>query len=140
MNKVVLPAMIDEYLTVFAPRTRKRSATTARTISLFDYVPWDEDRIMRTIVNELGWKRSRESEVDWRSDCKLAILKNQMYIETMGFSRNDILVCAMVRQGLLGRDEAVRRLEEENRKRPEIISLLCTEISGVPVNGNWKRV
>lgn len=137
LNTTIPRMLTREYLEMFGPRFIKGSHK-GKILMLFHYIPWDERQIMDTIVNELGWKRYKISESAWRSDCKLAVLKNQMYLEVLGFTKNDILVSAMVREGTLTREEAIRRLERENQKRPEIISELCTEIAGVPVDQKWK--
>lgn len=136
LNRTMPAMMAREYATVFAPSLVRRTKGPG-SIALFYFVPWDEDEIMTTITGDLGWKRSSEADADWRSDCKLAVLKNQMYLHTLGFTKNDVLVGALVRMGRLTREEGIRRLERENQPRPELVSALCSEIAGRPVDGQW---
>ncbi len=40
-------------------------------IRVFDYIPWKQDTIVRTIREELGWRKPEDSASTWRTDCEL---------------------------------------------------------------------
>ncbi len=130
MNAAMPSLLVAEYSGVFAPWHRKR-ADALPVLCLYHYIRWDERKIQSTIERELGWQRYHGTEAQWRSDCKLAVLKNQMYLRTVGFTRNDILVSALVREGTLTKAEGLARLEAENRDRPDTVAELCREIAGI---------
>lgn len=83
-------------------------------LRLFEYVTWDEQQIVTVIQSELGWRNYGYSESSWRSDCKISLLKNHLYSETLGFSKNDELVSNMIRLGVMTREEGLARVEREN--------------------------
>jgi hypothetical protein len=85
-----------------------------RHVKLFEYVPWEEERIMSVIQSELGWKNYGYSESPWRSDCKINLLRNHLYYEALGFSKNEELVSNMIRLGTMSREDGLARVEREN--------------------------
>lgn len=136
-DRAIPSLLLKEYLQVFYLTARKSRGRTD-IFNLYFYVDWDEPKIQSTIERELGWQRCGASEAAWRSDCKLAVLKNHMYFRTLGFTRNDILVSALVRCGKLNREEGLARLESENRYQPEVIAELCRDVAGLTTIGDWR--
>jgi len=130
MNATIPSLLVKEYLGVFAPWQRQPS-DAIKIICMYHYIDWDEPRIQSTIERELGWRRYGASEAPWRADCKLAVLKNQMYLRSMGFMRNDILVSALVRAGKLTKAAGLARLEAENRAHPDVVAELCQEVADI---------
>ena len=94
----------------------------------FDYIEWDEDRILSVIREVLAWKSSEHSPSTWRSDCKLALFKNFLYQETVGFTRLDVLLSNMIRRDMVARDEALKRLESENQVPLSFVSGFLGEL------------
>ncbi len=136
MNPTIPPLLVKEYLSVFAPWQRKRSEAV-KIVCLYHYIDWDERKIQSTIERQLGWRQYHASDAPWRSDCKLAVLKNHMYFRSIGFMRNDILVSALVRAGKLTKAEGLARLEAENRDRRDVVAELCKEVAGITDTGGW---
>jgi hypothetical protein len=85
-----------------------------QTVNLFSYIPWDENKIMNTIQKELNWKQYHYSATPWRSDCKINLLKNELYRKTLGFTKNDEILSGMVRRGQITRAAALARATKEN--------------------------
>jgi hypothetical protein len=81
------------------------------TLLLFEYIEWDEDEIMHTIKQELDWKAYADGASAWRSDCSISFLKNYTLRETVGFDEKDELLCNMIREGMICREDAERRLK-----------------------------
>lgn len=136
-GRAIPSLLFKEYLQVFY-LTARRGAGRTDIFNLYFYVDWDEPKIQSTIEQELGWQRCGSSEAAWRSDCKLAVLKNQMYFHSLGFTRNDILVSALVRCGKLTREQGLARLKAENRYRPEVVAELCKDVAGLTNIGDWR--
>jgi len=83
-------------------------------VKLFEYIPWDEQQIMSLIQSEMSWRNYAHSQSPWRSDCTINLLKNHLYYETLGFSKNDELVSNMIRLGTMSRNDGLARVEREN--------------------------
>lgn len=100
----------DEFLYRFSNKGKK----DLLQVRLFKYIRWNEENILSLIQNELKWKTPGCSRSSWRSDCKIHLLKQYLYRETLGFTKNDELLSGMIREGMITREEALRRLESEN--------------------------
>jgi hypothetical protein len=81
---------------------------------IFHYISWDEQTILNTIEKQLNWRKPNHSPTTWRADCDIHLLKQYVYRETLGFTKNDELLSSMVRRNMLGRQDALRRLEKDN--------------------------
>lgn len=83
-------------------------------LRLFDYVRWDEQEVMSTITNHLGWRKSSEVASPWRFDCRLDYVRRLMYTATIGVSELRDLFSKMIREGQMTREQARKRLEIED--------------------------
>lgn len=127
--------MVREAMALAVPRCipprAKRLARLVRPswmyISLFDFIPRRESEIMDVITNELGWKKYHYSNTPWRADCKVNLLKNAMYLRTVGFSKNDDMLSDQVRQGVIGREDALERLRKDNDVPEAFLKEICAE-------------
>jgi hypothetical protein len=112
------------------------------------YIKWNEKEIIATIQNELEWKKNPESESTWRGDCDIATIKNFLYKRMLGFNdKTDGLSC-LIRDNQVRREEAVRRLQQEDNISEKLIENICIryDISySALINGlnkyykNWKE-
>ena len=84
-----------------------------RIIHWFDYIPYDERQLLSTVTNELGWKKAKSFASSWRFDCQIHALVDYMFRKKLGFSEKDELYSKLIREGILSRDEAVKRIELE---------------------------
>ena len=80
----------------------------------FIYEKYDDDKVIKVITEELDWKKPSYCRATWRSDCKIAILKNYCYFKTVGFSDYDYMLSNRIWEGLVDRKEAMNRIEEYN--------------------------
>ena len=69
---------------------------------------------MSVITDDLKWGNYAYSKSTWRSDCRIALFKNYLYGQTMGFTKNDELLSNMIRENTISREEASGRLAAEN--------------------------
>jgi hypothetical protein len=81
------------------------------TIRVFDYVEWDQAAIENTLREEVGWQRP-DRALSWRYDCVLEPLLDYTYKREFGISSAGLYLCSVIRSGGIGRDEALRLLEE----------------------------
>jgi hypothetical protein len=122
---------VSEYLYYFNINidTIQRMRYPDQTIlNLYQYVEWNEETILTTIGNELGWTKDPESVWSWRFDCMMSYLKNHLYLQTVGFSEKDDGLSTMIREGMITREAALDRVKTENlipeSKKTEVLDMI----------------
>lgn len=98
------------------------------TVQLFEYVPWDEETVLSTITRELGWTRPVDGAGAWRSDCKIALLKQYLLKQTAGFTEKDDYLGNMIRSGRITREEALARLAAEAVVSDDVLAGFFNEL------------
>jgi hypothetical protein len=88
---------------------------------IFDYYDWDEKVILDTIENKYGWERAIDSDSTWRIGDGTTSFYNYIYFVVAGFSEVETFRSNQIRNGKLTREEAMKRIEEENHPRFESI-------------------
>jgi len=97
-------------------------------VNPFYYIKWDEDEIMRVISGELGWERCPHTENAWRADCTIAIFKNYLYNETVGFSKVEELLSNLIRHDMISREDAIERLKHDRFISEDLVSDLFSQL------------
>jgi glucosamine--fructose-6-phosphate aminotransferase (isomerizing) len=72
---------------------------------------------VRTLINQYGWETHPETELTWRIDDGTSAFYNYIYYTIGGFTENDAFRSNQIREGLMSRDEAFRRVIIENQPR-----------------------
>ncbi len=103
---------------------RKVQPTNLEMVFPFYYMEWDEDEILSVIKNELHWQRCEYTENTWRADCTIAMLKNYLYDETVGFSKVEELLSNLVRLEMITREEAIERLKHDSVVSDDLVTAL----------------
>jgi hypothetical protein len=129
--------LVKEYSYNFAPTAIIKRITSpgTRQLGLYRFIPWDERKITETIRAELDWKKPSYASAAYRSDSEICALKSQLYLKTLGFTINDVLISGMIRKGLLTRSEGLARLELENVELPNFLVQLSNEV-GIKIDLN----
>jgi hypothetical protein len=99
-----------------------------RYISLFDYIDWNEQQIHDTILGQYDWETAPDSRSTWRVGDGTAPFYNYIYYKVAGFSEHDTFRSNQIRSGLIGREQALAGLAEENRPRVESFKWYCDTI------------
>ncbi len=94
----------------------------------FEYIPWREDTINRTLIEEYNWETSPDTATTWRIGDGTASFYNYIYYTVAGFSEIDTFRSNQIRQGIITREEAQKAAREENRPRYESIKWYCDTI------------
>ena len=89
--------------------------------NLYTYIPWQEELIVPTLVDEYGFERSPDTTSTWRIGDGTAAVYNYIYYTVSGFSEHDTFRSNEIWEGLLAREDALERIREENRPRFETI-------------------
>jgi hypothetical protein len=100
-------------------------------IDVFHYIKWDEKKVISRISKELDWDYPRKFHSTWRFDCKIAHLKDYMYMTTLGMTEKDDFYAKTVREGLLTREQALKRLPFENQLHMDTVEEIFN-ISKIP--------
>ncbi|MGD2144423.1 MAG: hypothetical protein PVF54_08105, partial [Anaerolineae bacterium] len=83
-------------------------------LGLFEFVEWNEDEVVNTIRDVLKWEKPAYRQTTWRADCKIHFLKDYLYGETLGFTKNVELLSGMIREGMITRKKALERLKDDD--------------------------
>lgn len=97
-------------------------------VSLFKYVPWNEEEVLTRVREELGWKSPPDSSTTWRFDCTVDEVKNYMYLKLLGVTEKDDFYSRLIRAGLMSREDALMRVKLENEVNIESMKALLGEV------------
>jgi len=86
-------------------------------LDFFDYIPWDEQTVVSTIIDRYGWEVATDTKSTWRIGDGTASFYNFIYWTIAGFTESDTFRSGQVRNGSMTRDEAMRVVDEENKPR-----------------------
>jgi hypothetical protein len=84
-----------------------------QSIGFFDYVPYNPFNAIEILKKEIGWQAPSNRET--KNDCKLHCLVNDASLELTGITGDGFYLANLVREGLLAREEAIKR-EEVTKK------------------------
>ena len=114
-------------------------------IRLFDYLKWNEKEVESTIASNLNWKKSDEVESSWRFDCRLDYVRRLMYASVIGVTELIDLLSKMIREGIITKEEALERLENENRVPRKLVDEILSSMElkiedlNTPINNELLR-
>jgi glutamine---fructose-6-phosphate transaminase (isomerizing) len=97
-------------------------------LDFYDFVPWDEDVVVKTIIDEYGWELATDTTSTWRIGDGTAAFYNYIYWTAAGFTESDTFRSGQVRAGTRTREHAQRVVDEENRPRYESLAWYCRTI------------
>ena len=86
-------------------------------INVFDYIQWNEELIENTIINQYNWEIDKENKNTWRIGDGTTAFYNYIYYIVCGFTENDTFRSNQIREGLISRDEAIKKTNIENQAR-----------------------
>lgn len=92
-----------------------------------NYIKWDEQEISSVLKDKLDWKKEENTSSSWRSDCQIALLKLYIYKKAFGFNDKLDHLCHLIRDGQLGREEALMRLKKEEKVSPSEVRQIIDE-------------
>lgn len=102
---------------------------------LFDYYKWDENELETVIKNEYNWEKAIDTDSTWRIGDGTASFYNYIYYTVAGFTESDTFRSNQIREGMINRDYALLKVNEENKVRYETLRWYI-EIIGL----NFKEV
>jgi len=87
----------------------------------YDYIRWDEEAIVDALKSEYNWEFAEDTTTSWRIGDGTAAFYNHIYYTVAGFTEHDTFLSIQIRDGLLSREEALKRAEESNGPRYDSI-------------------
>jgi asparagine synthetase B (glutamine-hydrolysing) len=88
---------------------------------LYDYIPWDEAAISRTLRQDYDWEEASDADTTWRIGDGTAAFYNYIYYTLAGFTEHDTFRSNQIRAGAISRDEALALARRDNEPRFESI-------------------
>lgn len=102
-----------------------------REIQVFDYIPWERQKIKETIMRELGWAKPAGHVTSWRTDCTLHEIVNFFFAKTVGCTVDGVGYCNMINTRQMTREEALEQEEQALQTPWEYIERLLDEQIGL---------
>ena len=84
-------------------------------VYLYEHLPWNEEELVSTLVDEYGWEKATYTENTWRIGDGYTTFINYIYYSIAGFSEFDTFRSQQVRAGLIDRDTALRLASKDNK-------------------------
>ncbi|OFX56505.1 MAG: hypothetical protein A2046_14175 [Bacteroidetes bacterium GWA2_30_7] len=97
-------------------------------INLFNYIPWSESEVNNILINEYNWETDPDIESTWRIGDGTAAFYNYIYHTVSGFTEADTFRSNQIREGLISREGAFIKLQNENKPRWNSIKWYCDTI------------
>lgn len=85
---------------------------------LHKYCRWHEESLNETLAREYHWEIDQGTPTTWRIGDGTAAFYNYIYSSLTGFTENDTLRSNQIREGVLSREDALKKVVSENRPRP----------------------
>jgi len=108
-------------------------------LSLFQYIDWSEPEIERVLIGEYDWETAPDTRSTWRIGDGTAPFYNYIYYHAAGFTENDTFRSNQIREGRITRDEALRRVDEDNQPRYDSFKWYC-DIIGIDYVDALRRI
>ncbi len=108
---------------------------------MFHYIPWDEQEVMRVLIDQYDWELAPDTTATWRIGDGTAPFYNYIYYRVAGFSEMDTFRSRQIRDGVLDRETALKLAKEENAPRYEAIKWYLNSIAmDIPFNDVIKTI
>lgn len=98
------------------------------SLGFYDYVYWNEDEILSTIAQELGWEGASDTSTTWRVDDIAYPLINYIYYNLVGFSEHDEMYSKMIRENQISREDGLQRCKLDQQPRMKSLNALFKEL------------
>jgi hypothetical protein len=96
--------------------------------NLFQYVAWDEEKVLSALRSEYDWRPEPDAASSWRTGDASAPFIHYLFLTLYGFTENDFLRSNQIRRGMISRPAALARLAEENKPRLDGVKSFCRRI------------
>ncbi len=88
-------------------------------VYLYNYIQWDENKIMNVLRKEYDWEGASDTDATWRIGDGTAAFYNYIYYTVAGFSEYDTFRSNQIRAGRITRKQGLKLVNKENLPRYE---------------------
>jgi hypothetical protein len=99
-----------------------------KTTNLFNFLPWNENVVNKTLIEEYNWEVATDTSTTWRIGDGTAAFYNYIYATVAGFTENDCFRSNQILEGVITREEALKKAYDENKPRHEALKWYCDTI------------
>ena len=151
---VAQPFIEEEAVRIFMelndPRQTNAYSSTQREfkrlvstfIQLPDYVPWDLNNMAQILTEDIGWRQPPNGHGS-HFDCALFPIKEFLKYRKYGLTQETIKNSVMIREGLMTRDDALKRMGLDQTDEPDVyrefLNELNLSVGDVNGDGEWSR-
>ncbi len=86
---------------------------------LFNYIPWIEDEITNTLVDQYNWELAPDTKSSWRIGDGTQAFYNYVYYVGSCLTEHDTFRSNQIREGSMDRETALALIERDNQPRVE---------------------
>ncbi len=122
------PAYLNSSLTDTLDAFKSYYVISHRNINIFHYIPWEEEKILSLLLEEYDWETDPGTTTTWRIGDGTAAFYNYIYYVVAGFTENDTFRSNQIREGLITRETALSKAQDENLPRWDSIQWYCNTI------------
>ena len=130
LNKSIFDSLNAYFASYFIPHNY---------LFLYQYIKWDEEKIISTLTKEYDWERSDDTQTTWRIGDGTAPFYNYIYYALAGFTENETFRSNQIREGIISRKTALKLVKEENKPRYESLQWYAQQI-GFDLNNALKII
>jgi glucosamine--fructose-6-phosphate aminotransferase (isomerizing) len=94
-------------------------AVPKQYLYLFNYIPWIEDEITNTLVDEYNWELAPDTKSSWRIGDGTQAFYNYIYYVGSCLTEHDTFRSNQIREGSMDRATALDLIERDNQPRIE---------------------
>ena len=88
---------------------------------IFNFFKWDENQVNKIILNEYSFEKAKDADTTWRVGDGAAPFYNFIFFTLAGFTEFDTFRSNQIREGMITREEALKKIEAENEPRYQSI-------------------
>ena len=136
---IVNPAYINSSLLDTLDSFKSYYVMKHNNINIFDYLPWEEEKIESVLINEYDWETDPGTKSTLRSGDWTAAFYNYIYYVVAGFTENDTFRSNQIREGAITREYALEKANTENQPRWDSIQWYCNTI-GIDFEGAIEKI
>ena len=85
--------------------------------NLYRYVMWDEEEVETTLLGEYDFELAKDTQSTWRIGDGTTAFYNYVYYAIAGMTENDTFRSNQIRNGVITREQALERIDRDNRPR-----------------------
>lgn len=122
-NSMINDKVVGKFFNISDPRKTDNQSYVDKTgwnvIQLPDYIDWDVEKVVNTLIQELEWEMPKNTSDPAHFDCKCSKIKEYLKYRKHGITQKTIINSKMIRDDRLTREEALKSLKEEKHDKPE---------------------